>query len=213
MNITIGGTTKTYTYSTSDQLEAGYKINISGTYTEAVGVNLTGTITGATWLGERTISFDFNESGSSSSENSENSDNSDNGGSTDTSWLPAVGSTHQGCTVLAATATGDDTADLLLLAPTETAFGGTPTDALADLILGNVATATGISGWRVPTVADMAAFSVSSALTSGASYAYRRDDGKYKRYVAGNTFADYGAGNADQSTLLRPVAEVSINKE
>lgn len=36
MNITIGGTTKTYTYSTSDQLEAAYKINIDGTYTEAV---------------------------------------------------------------------------------------------------------------------------------------------------------------------------------
>jgi len=28
VNITIGGTTKTYTYSCSDQLEAGYKINI-----------------------------------------------------------------------------------------------------------------------------------------------------------------------------------------
>ena len=45
VNITIGGATKTYTYSCSDQLEAGYKINIDGTYTEAVGVNLTGTIT------------------------------------------------------------------------------------------------------------------------------------------------------------------------
>ena len=68
VNITIGGSTKTYTYSTADQLEAGYKINISGTYTEAVGVSLTGTITGATWLGERTISFDFDESGSTGSE-------------------------------------------------------------------------------------------------------------------------------------------------
>ena len=48
VNITVDGTTKTYTYSTSDELEAGYKINIDGTYTEAVGVNLTGTITGAT---------------------------------------------------------------------------------------------------------------------------------------------------------------------
>ena len=63
VNITIDGTTKTYTYSTSDQLEAGYKINISGTYTEAIGVALTGTITGATWLGERTISFTFDENG------------------------------------------------------------------------------------------------------------------------------------------------------
>ena len=41
VNITIGSTTKTYTYSTNNELEAGYKINIEGTYTEAVGVNLT----------------------------------------------------------------------------------------------------------------------------------------------------------------------------
>ena len=45
VNITIGGATKTYTYSTADQLEAGYKINIDGTYTEAVGVTLTGAST------------------------------------------------------------------------------------------------------------------------------------------------------------------------
>ena len=63
VNITVGGTTKTYTYNTSDEMEAGYKINIDGTYTEAVGVNLTGTITGATWLGERTISFTFGVDG------------------------------------------------------------------------------------------------------------------------------------------------------
>ena len=63
VNITTASGTKSYTYSTSDELEAGYKINISGTYTEAMGVSLTGTITGATWLGERTISFDFDESG------------------------------------------------------------------------------------------------------------------------------------------------------
>ena len=75
VNITIGGTTKTYTYSTSDQLEAAYKINIDGTYAEAVGVSLTGTITGATWLGERTISFEFDENGSNVSGNNDNSDN------------------------------------------------------------------------------------------------------------------------------------------
>ena len=71
----------------------------------------------------------------------------------------------------------------------------------------------GISDWRVPTVGDMAAFSVSGALTPGALYAYRRDDGKYKRYQAGTDFADFGAPNADQNTLLRPMAEVSVNKE
>ena len=222
VNITIGGTTKSYTYSTCDELEAGYKINIEGTYTEAVGVSLTGTITGATWLGERTITFNFDENGSSTNEgdNNDNPDNNDNnnsgndnGGGGDSSWLPTIGSTYQGCTVLSATATSDETADLLLLAPTETAFGGSPSDALADIILGNVATATGISDWHVPTVVDMAAFSVSGALTPGGLYAYRRDEGKYKRYQTGTDFADFGAPNADQNTLLRPVAEVSVNKE
>ena len=31
---------RSYTYSTSNELEAGYKINIEGTYTEAVGVSI-----------------------------------------------------------------------------------------------------------------------------------------------------------------------------
>ena len=78
VNITIGGTTKTYTYSTSDQLEAAYKINIDGTYAEAVGVSLTGTITGATWLGERTISFEFDENGSNAAENNDNNSGDNN---------------------------------------------------------------------------------------------------------------------------------------
>ena len=32
VNITMGGTTKTYTYNTSGEMEAGYKINIDGTF-------------------------------------------------------------------------------------------------------------------------------------------------------------------------------------
>ena len=45
------------------------------------------------------------------------------------SWLPSAGTAYHGCTVLAATVTGDDTADLLLLAPasTESPLGTTAT--------------------------------------------------------------------------------------
>ena len=115
VNITMGGTTKTYTYSTSDELEAGYKINIDGTYTEVVGVNLTGTITGATWLGERTISFTFDEDGSSTSGNDNNG--GDNGG--DTQDFPSVGDTYQGCYVLAVTVEDDgQSAELCCFRPT-----------------------------------------------------------------------------------------------
>ena len=63
MRITTATGTRSYTYQTSDELEEGYKINIEGTYTEAVGVTLSGTIEGTEWKGERTIRFDFDESG------------------------------------------------------------------------------------------------------------------------------------------------------
>ena len=94
VRITMPSGTRSYTYSTSNELEAGYKINIEGTYTEAVGVSLTGTIEGATWKGERTISFDFNESGSSesgSSEGGEGTDPTPNPSPTGAGSFPAAG--------------------------------------------------------------------------------------------------------------------------
>jgi hypothetical protein len=116
VNFTVGGMTKTYTYSCSDQLEAGYKINIDGTYTEAVGVNLTGTITGATWLGERTISFKFDEKGSSAADDGNGGDNGNNDTPGNAEDFPAVGSTYQGCYVLKSLVADDgQSAELTLL--------------------------------------------------------------------------------------------------
>ena len=150
VNITMGGTTKTYTYSTSGEMEAGYKINIDGTYTEAVGVNLTGTITGATWLGERTISFTFDEDGSSTS------GNDNNGGSGgDTQNFPSVGDTYQGCYVLAVTVEDDgQSAEVMLLSPNEQAVTSASDAESALASLG----VDGISDWTVPTKAQMDAF-------------------------------------------------------
>ena len=219
VNVTIGGTTTTYTYSTSDQLEAGYKINIDGTYTEAVGVSLTGTITGAAWLGERTITFSFDESGSTSGTPSGNNDNTDSSTTgAGSEWLPAAGTAYQGCTVLAATATGDDTADLLLLAPasTEAQLGTTTADpylnTTIDYILSTVATATGISGWRLPAFSDMTAFAASAALTAGRGYLYYDAASALRQYTTGSPWPAAGTA-ATATTYVRPVAEVSISKE
>lgn len=220
VNITIGSTTKTYTYSTSDELEAGYKINISGTYTEAVGVNLTGTITGATWLGERTISFDFDENGATAGGNNDNNNNNNGGGTGgyDTSWLPTVGSAYSGCTVLAATATGDDTADLLLLAPenaTNFTSAASLTDEIIGVVLSQAATSTGISGWRVPDADDMPAFSAATVLTADRYYIYD-NGGTYRMYRAGQTWPNGTIALSftnGKTVYVRPVAEVSISKE
>ena len=208
VNITMGGTTKTYTYSTSDELEAGYKINIDGTYTEAVGVNLTGTITGATWLGERTISFMFDENGSSTSGNDNNGGNS--GG--DTQDFPSVGDTYQGCYVLAVTVEDDgQSAEVVLLSPNERAVTSASDAESALASLG----VDGISDWMVPTKAQMDAFAAArndvTPAPAGGNYLYKNNNGNYNQY----TLATGATGSANYITgiNLRPVATISITKD
>lgn len=221
VNITIGGTTKTYTYSCSDQLEAGYKININGTYTEAVGVNLTGASTGATWLGERTISFEFDENGSSVGDNNGSSDD-DNGNIV--SDLPIVGTLYQGCYVL----TNDGTT-ATLLSPNEVAIGTKRTDfgttagmedALAERI--NQTAVDGISGWRLPTVTELnrmysatddinAAFSSEgTVLTATRKYLYTDSDGNVLARTL-NQPDMAGIEDFQANAYIRPV--VTITKQ
>lgn len=205
VNITIGGTTKTYTYSTSEQLEAGYKIHIDGTYTEAVGVNLTGTITGATWLGERTISFEFDENGSSAAENNDNSDN-----------IPSVGDTYLGCYVLAVD-DADDHADVTLLAPTELDFYDANASTMQTNIDAALATVTtgDISGWEVPTTAEASmmygAREAIGNLTAG-SYLCHGGTG-YRAFKPTDAVFTSSPSTIKASTVLRPVATVSITKD
>ena len=212
VNITIGGTTKTYTYSCSDQLEASYKINIDGTYTEAVGVNLTGTITGATWLGERTISFEFDESGSSASEPNNPSDPSEP--SEPSSDFPAVGDTYQGCYVLAVTVDdGGESAELTLLSPNEQAA---TTAENADAALAALG-AVGISDWAIPTKAQMqlveAKLLADDASLAGMKYLYRKSNDGLGYRTLGAAETAWPTANTTDSYRLRPVAVVSITKE
>ena len=206
VNITIGGTTKTYTYSCSDQLEAGYKIHIDGTYTEAVGVNLTGTITGATWLGERTISFEFDENGSSATENTENSGNA----------VPSVGDTYQGCYVLAVN-DEDDYAEVTLLSPTELEFYDVNSTTMQTNIEAALATVTSgdISGWEVPTTAEAHlmydAREAIGNLTAG-SYLCHGGTG-YRAFKPSDAAFSTLSSNIKGSTVLRPVVTITINKE
>lgn len=206
VNITIGGTTKTYTYSTSDQLEAAYKINIDGTYTEAVGVNLTGTITGATWLGERTISFEFDENGSNVSGNNDNSDN-----------IPSVGSTYKGCYVLAVSVIDANSAELTLLSPTELDFydaNATTMQANIDAALATV-TSGDISGWEVPTTAEAhLMYDAREAIGNLTASNYLCHGGTgYLAFKPSDAAFSATSSNVKASTVLRPVATVTINKE
>ncbi len=227
VNITVGGTTKTYTYSCSDELEAGYKINIDGTYTEAVGVALTGTITGATWLGERTVSFEFNESGTSAAGGSpadgDNASPADGSGSVPGgsaaggSAIPAVGDTYRGCYVLAVN--GDDAqADVTLLSPTElTGIDYEETTTVQASIDAALATVTDgdISGWEVPTTDEArlmyAAREDIGNLTAGSYLCHRNND--YRAFRPSDDEFSAIANYIRTSTVLRPVVTISITKD
>ena len=213
VNITVGGVTKTYTYSCSDQLEAAYKINIDGTYTEAVGVSLTGTITGATWLGERTISFEFDESGSSAVENNNGGgDNNDNPNN-----IPAVGDTYQGCYVLAVN-DADDYAEVTLLSPTElTGIYDANTITMQSNIDAALATVTSgdISGWEVPTTAEaQLMYNAREAIGNLTANNYLcHNNGSYRAFKPSDAAFSATSSNIKASTVLRPVVTITINKE
>ena len=231
VNITIGGTTKTYTYSCSDQLEAGYKINIDGTYTEAVGVNLTGTIEGATWKGERTIRFDFDESGSSANEGDDSGSNGNTETPVNAEDFPAVGSIYQGCYVLKSIVADDgQSAELTLLSPNETTIGKAYNDAsfighpevLETLIDEKLAEADvdGISDWRLPTYDEL---NIIYAALNAINDTFESDvsaSGKYLYDASGTvlfrilsqTTAD-GFDNFGATARIRPVTTVSITKD
>ena len=212
VNITIGGTTKTYTYSTSDQLEAAYKINIDGTYAEAVGVSLTGTITGATWLGERTISFNFDENGSSTSGNNDNNgggnNNNDNPNNQDN--FPAAGDTYQGCYVLAVSVIDANSAELTLLSPNERSVSS---DSDANNALATLGV-DGISDWSIPTKDQIDAFYAAKDDITPAPdrqrYLWQDGTTMKQRYMSDGSDSN---ANFNYAIFLRPVATVSITKD
>ena len=212
VNITIGGTTKTYTYSTTDQLEAAYKINIDGTYAEAVGVSLTGTITGATWLGERTISFEFDENGSNVSGNNDNNgggnNNNDNPNNQDN--FPAAGDTYQGCYVLAVSVIDANSAELTLLSPNESTVTSASNANAALATLG----VDGISDWSIPNQAQMDLFYAAKGditpAPAGQRYLWQGDTSLRQRYMSDSSVSN---ANFNYAIFLRPVATVSITKD
>ena len=240
VNITIGGTTKSYTYSTSDELEAGYKINIEGTYTEAVGVSLTGTITGATWKGERTITFNFDENGSSSvvggfpADNTADNNTDPTPAPTGAGSVPTVGSIYQTCYVLSVTDNVDN-ADVTLVSPYEVTMGRNyaavtsgiydadgKAAAVAAAVDAKIAEADvdAVSDWRLPTATELNAIyaaiddinaAFDTDLNPAGNYLYTTASGAiYYRALSIDSEGNEGFG---ATARVRPVVMVTIAKE
>lgn len=206
VNITADGITQSYTYSSSDELDAGYKITIEGTYNEAIGVTLAGTITGATWQGERTISFDFNSNGTSGG----------GSGGSGTSTLPAAGDTYLGCYVLSSEeATDGQSAVVTLLSPNEASCypNGTSIDAAL-----SSCSVDGVTGWAVPTKEQTQLIEpyllVAEPSSRGKKYLYLKTTSVYGYRQFGSSDAtSWPDAQSGTTYRLRPVAVMTVTAE
>lgn len=175
---------KTYAYNYSEKLEANYQLDIEGTYTEAIGVTLTGTLTGTNWAGKKTIKFDFDESGSTAgtpdNETPENgntnggSEDNDNNNETNTfivDNIPAANTAFMGCYVLSSKISGDgNSAELVLLSSKQEDADLIDSDnaetkaSKVNAAITNCAV-EGIEGWRLMTLDEMKTILISNMST------------------------------------------------
>ncbi|MBO5467959.1 MAG: hypothetical protein J6A02_11060 [Prevotella sp.] len=157
--------TKSYSYTCADEFIANYKIKIQGKYTAKVGVTLTGTITGATWAGEKTITFEFDENSSSGStvtdpnEGTEGDDET-TGGETTNSDIPAVGTFYKDCYVLkhdVNNTTNLTTVTLLSIAHYDIEITETDQESIKSKINNSLGqfTINDISNWRLINADDL----------------------------------------------------------
>lgn len=222
INITKPEGISTYTYTTTTPLKAGSKINIQSTYTEAIGVTLTGVITGDSWGEEKTISFDFDENGSMTADTenkNENTGNNDDNNDVLTGSIPAVGSTYQTCYVVSVKE-NNGIAEVLLLSPkqkTMTEFtSGISADNAMSLIEAALPTCAvdGISGWRLMKKDEIEIVRTKSNipnLETDGRYLYLNSSGVLRIGKFGSTQITEGF-SFQNTDLLRPVTTIKIRK-
>ena len=210
-----------YTYETESAFSANNKYNIAGTYTEPLGVNLSGGITLQPWATDPTaVNFDFDETNTG---NSSDTDDPDSGNS-ETTDPPVVGQTYKGCYVVSV---NSDAKTAVLLSPTEgTSYdvGNNDHDAtewlnLLSTKLQSWPSIEGITGsWRIPTIEEIQLFAQPAGIINDIGqgkdkYFFCMDSSVLKLIIIKNsagTAKNVGTNTAfNESSVLRPVIDIS----
>lgn len=161
--------TKSYSYTAAEELPANHKVKIEGTYTQKEGVSLTGVLTGTEWGEDKVITFDFDDTNSTTPTPDNGENTGDNTGEDNPSTdAPEVGSFYQGCYVLSVSGK-----NVTLVSPTEQANVATVSmsdeQALSAIndVLATWSAGDGVNGtWRLPTEDEARAFLVDSNCVS-----------------------------------------------
>lgn len=156
---------KSYSYTCSDELKANYKIKINGTYSERIGVELSGTITGAEWAGEEEITFDFDEKGSSTNETEDGTTDDSEDNPTISETAPAVGSFYQDKYYVLKSESSNGKTNVTLMATEEmnnvlkevvdVSNDQDDVRAAVDAAIVGLTADSDITGWRLPTIEEM----------------------------------------------------------
>lgn len=227
-----------YTYTAESAFTANNKYNIAGTYTEPLGVTLSGGITLQSWVTDPTaVNFDFDETNTANNTNPDPNEGGDdpssgtddpNSGASDPADLPVVGQTYKGCYVVSV---NSDTKKAVLISPTEKrSYNGGNGGASSWLNKLNIALSSwevdGISGtWRIPTLEEMediSAYPDVLGIRTGGCKEYFCLIGSELKEVSLNRKSENAGGyieiiseditdNYDVSTFLRPVIDISYD--
>ena len=166
IKMTREGTTRSYSYTCAEPILANYKLNIDATYTGGT-FDVTGTMTGATWAGERSITFTFNEESVTGSEETTQDTDPDTPGDDvtptpepSTGSAPAVGTAYEGAYVLRHVDNGDNTITVTFMSAGQIRdLNCTYSDPTSVEEAVNEAIVTlsvdGIDGWRLPTIDEL----------------------------------------------------------
>ncbi len=149
-----------YTYTAENVLTANNRYNISGTYTEPLGVTLEGAVTLQAWTTDPSaIPFDFDESNAISDSGSGGSGTDDpnaGSGGSDNTETPIAGQTYKGCYVVSVDA-ANRTA--VLLSPTESkgySDGNSDWKSYIENIASTWPSFEGVTGIRrIPTIIEL----------------------------------------------------------
>lgn len=109
VSFTVKGTVHSYSYTCAEELNANHKVSIEGTF-NGDGLDLVGTITGATWEEPVNIVFTFG------SEGTETVVTPDDDGQQPGTDVPTEGELYKGCYVLRSVTSGNETVYTLMTA-------------------------------------------------------------------------------------------------
>lgn len=159
VSLTMDGTTTAYSYACGEQLQANYKVNITGNFIDDRHLTLSGMIKATDWAGTKDIEFQFDSSNIITGDSEdEQQEEALYGGA------PAAGTVYKGCYVLRTENEGNSTT-VTLITPTEVNKLKVSTSADEATVQQSIKDATaealdevavsGVTGWRLPTQEEM----------------------------------------------------------